>query len=118
MNYLFTPEQTAQWDELVEKLKKLVQKNKISLEGILLLIGMREMGMAPEKFSKDIKQDLIHVGMCTILEPGGYYKALPKDPDGWPHWELTKPLPFLDPLEQVNFIRLHVLGYFEGVFEE
>ena len=29
--------------------------------------------------------NLMHVGVCTLLEPLGYYKSIGHDEDGWPH---------------------------------
>jgi len=35
------------------------------------------------------------------------------DEDGWPHFKQLKPLPSLSMIEQENFIKDHVLLYFE-----
>jgi hypothetical protein len=72
--------------------------------------------LAPDRFEKEVKLDLMHVGTCAILSPPGYYRQTHTDPDGWPHFEVVQPLPYLDVFDQVNFIRLHLTQYFEAVF--
>lgn len=94
---------------------KLVERfgKKPDLEAILFLIGMQETGFMQEKISKEQKQDLMHVAMCTVLAPGGYYLSEGMDEDGWPHFSQIKELPVMDLREQENFIRDYVLLYFE-----
>jgi hypothetical protein len=94
---------------------KLVERfgKKPDLEAILFLIGMQETGFINEKISKEQKQDLMHVAVCTLLQNSGYYKLSGKDADNWPHFEQLKPLPNYNPIEQENFIKDHVLHYFE-----
>ena len=54
---------------------KLVERfgKKPDLEAVLFLIGMQETGFLKEKISKEQKQDLIHVAVCTVLAQSGYY---------------------------------------------
>lgn len=94
---------------LVERFGK-----KPDLEAILFLIGLQETGFIQQDISKEQKQDLMHVAMCRILQPSGYYLLEGKDPDGWPHYGQVKDLPVLSLPEQENFIRDHVLLYFEA----
>jgi len=63
------------------------------MEGILFLIGMNEVGAPPlKKFTKEQKQDLMHVAVCTLLSQLGYYEFAGKDNDGWPHFhQLSQP---------------------------
>jgi hypothetical protein len=79
---------------------------------------MREMGFGYREYSKQEKMDLMHVGTCTILAPSGFYEWQDKDEDGWPHWSLARPLPYLDIFAQAHFLRFHILQYFEQVFDE
>jgi sensor domain CHASE-containing protein len=103
--------QTRWWTleaRLVEKFGK-----KPDLESILFLIGIQEMGGNVKKYSKEQKQDLMHVALCTVLSPSGYYRIAGVDKDGWPHFEQVKPLPVMTLIEQENFIKDHVLLYFQ-----
>lgn len=103
--------QTRWWNleaRLVEKFSK-----KPDLETILFLIGIQELGGKNEKFTKEQKQDLMHVAVCTVLMPGGYYELEKKDEEGWPHFRQLKPMPEMNAYEQENFLKDHVLLYFE-----
>lgn len=80
---------------------------------IVYLIGVQELGQNRTKFNKDQKLDLMHVGVCTILEPFGYYKYLGRDSDGWPHFETTEKLPHLSAGQQQLFLKEAIVMYFE-----
>jgi hypothetical protein len=86
---------------------------KPDLETILFLIGIQEFGDIKEQFTKEQKQDLMHVAVCSLLSESGYYELDRVDEDGWPHFNQLKPLPELNAIEQENFIKDHVLLYFE-----
>lgn len=101
------------WWNLEAKLVERFDK-KPDLETILFLIGIQEFGGAKEKFSKEQKQDLMHVAVCSLLAPSGYYEMEGKDDDGWPHFKQLKPMPEMDAFQQENFIKDHVLLYFEN----
>ncbi|MCH5715086.1 hypothetical protein [Niabella hibiscisoli] len=77
------------------------------------LIGIQELGTVAERFTKEQKQDLMHIAVCRLLVPSGYYELTATDPDGWPHYKQLKPMPDLNPFEQESFLKDHVLLYFE-----
>jgi len=83
------------------------------LDAILFLIGIQEFGQLRPKFSKEEKQDLMHVAVCHLLSSSGFYALEGLDPDGWPHYHQLKALPELPLHEQESFIKDHVLLYFE-----
>ncbi len=85
------------------------------LDAILFLIGIQEFGQLRPKFSKEEKQDLMHVAVCHLLSNSGYYELEGLDKDGWPHYKPLKALPELALHEQENFIKDHVLLYFEDL---
>lgn len=93
---------------LVERFGK-----KPDLDAILYLIGMQEMQHFEENIAKETKQDLMHVAVCTILSPSGYYELERHDEDGWPHFKQLKALPDMSLREQEDFLKDHVLLYFE-----
>jgi len=74
---------------------------------------MQETGYIQEKISKEEKQDLMHVAVCTVMAQSGFYIKEGNDPDGWPHFKQVKELPTMVLHEQENFIKDHVLLYFE-----
>jgi hypothetical protein len=86
---------------------------KPDMDGILLLIGVQELGSGPQTFTKEQKQDLMHIAVCTVLSPGGYYILEGHDEDNWPHFKQLKPLPDYIMMEQENFLKDHILLYFQ-----
>jgi hypothetical protein len=89
---------------------------KPEMDGILFLIGVQELGAGHQEYTKEQKQDLMHIAVCTVLLPSGYYVHEGYDDEGWPHFKQMKPLPVLHLMEQENFLRDHVLLYFENIF--
>lgn len=85
----------------------------LDLETLLLLIGVQELGKGYQKFSKRQKLELMHVGICTILEPYGFYKTVGRDKDNWPHFEFLKALPPLNEYQQQHLMKEAVLAYFD-----
>ncbi len=94
---------------------KLIERfgRKPDMEAILFLIGMQETGFITKKITKEQKQDLMHVAICTVLTPSGYYEFEKKDADGWPHFKQLKEHKAMLLHEQENFLKDHILFYFE-----
>ena len=103
----------GRWWKLEEKLMGRFGK-KPNMEAILFLIGIQELGAVKEKFTKEQKQDLMHVAVCSLLAPSGYYQFEGKDPDGWPHFKQLKEVPPMNLPDQENFMKDHILLYFEN----
>tara|TARA_R110001592_G_scaffold339875_1_gene627797 strand:+ start:1083 stop:1415 length:333 start_codon:yes stop_codon:yes gene_type:complete len=62
----------------------------LDIQSILFIIGLQELGMNYQEFKKEQKLDIIHIGVCTVLLPFGYYKKIGLDNDGWPHFKNVK----------------------------
>lgn len=107
-----TDDLQQRWWNLEAKLVERFEK-KPDMDAILFLIGLQETGFIQAKITKEQKQDLMHVAVCTILSVSGYYELEGKDKDGWPHYRQLKNLPDMVLPEQENFLRDHVLFYFE-----
>jgi hypothetical protein len=90
---------------------------KPDMDGILFLIGVQELGAGKQLYSKEQKQDLMHIAICSILSPSGYYIMEGLDEEGWPHFKQLKSLPVFNMVEQENFLKDHVLLYFETFFK-
>ena len=106
------------WKRLTLKLKSQFDEEP-DLQVILFLIGVQELGKGIEKFSKDDKQNLMHIATCRVLSAYGYYEFENTDEDGWQHYKPVKPLPPLKVGEQDFLLRKAVIRYFEenGVLE-
>jgi hypothetical protein len=104
------------WQEVLNSLHKMIGKKPADLNGVLFLIGVQELGSGFANFSKEEKQDLIHIGICKVLSLSGFYELEGLDNDGWPHWKPLKKLPHFDILEQEKLLKLHVIEYFENEY--
>jgi len=86
---------------------------ELDMQAILFLIGVQELGKGPMKFAKDEKLELMHIAICTLLIPFGYYEIEGEDKDGWPHYKSLKPLPSLAGGEQLKLMKQSVIEYYE-----
>lgn len=108
----FKDDLQVRWFALEQKLMERFGK-KPDVESILFLIGIQELGDVQARFTKEQKQDLMHIAICTVLMPSGYYELEGVDADGWPHFKQLKPMPELSPFEQEAFLKDHILLYFQ-----
>lgn len=102
-----------QWSRLLSELEGILEKKPKDLNGVLFIIGIQELGKGARRFSKEEKQDLMHIAICKVLSLSGYYELEGLDAEGWPHWKVVKKLPHFDLLEQEKLLKMHVLEYFE-----
>lgn len=103
----------SKWEELTLQLADRFGEQP-DLNAIIFLIGVQELGKGPLKFSKDEKQDLMHIATCRLLSQFDYYELVGSDQEGWPHWKLIKSLPPLSLKEQDILLKQAVLMYFEN----
>jgi hypothetical protein len=101
-----------QWNELVTMFSnKFADGDQIDLDGILFLIGIQEVGKGHKYYKKDEKLDVMHVAICTLLQPYGYYEFTGLDADGWPHFIEKEKLPNLKAGEQTVLMKEAVVYY-------
>lgn len=102
----------SRWDKVIKRLEAVFGKEP-DLNAVLFLIGVQEYGKGAEYFSKEQKQDLMHIGTCKVLSLSGYYELEGLDSDGWPIWHTKEKLPALSLKEQETFLKYHIIEYFE-----
>ena len=107
-----TDDLQQRWWNLEAKLVERFGK-KPDMETILFLIGIQEFGHIRDQFTKEQKQDLMHIAICQLLTPSGFYELERTDDEGWPHYRQVKQMPDMDPIAQENFLKDHVLLYFD-----
>ncbi|PWG05992.1 hypothetical protein [Polaribacter aquimarinus] len=104
------------WDKLVNKLTdQFADGDELNIDAIIYLIGVQELGQAHRAFKKDEKVNLMHIAICKLLEPYGYYEFDFFDDDGWPHYRILTELPNLKPGEQTVLMKEAILTYFESL---
>ena len=101
------------WNEVVEKLSnQFADGDTLDLDAIIYLIGVQELGQLERTFKKDQKLDLMHIAICKLLTPYGYYELDFVDPDGWPHYKILESLPNLKAGEQSVLMKEAIVNYF------
>jgi hypothetical protein len=83
---------------------------------MLFLIGVQELGKGPQQFSKRQKEELMHIATCRLFSAMGFYELKGLDEEGWPHWELMKPIPSYTLLEQEMILKSLIIDYFEDTY--
>lgn len=107
------------WLKIRHFIKDKFNKQELpDLNAILFLIGLQELGQLQSKFTKEEKQDLLHIAACRLLSEDGYYEFEGIDASGWPHWKQVKTFPIQGVKEQGEYLKKKVINYFAIFFEE
>lgn len=110
----------SRWEHICRESSKTFGNGEIlDVDDIIYLVGLQEFGKFHRKFKKDDKINLMHIAICKLLEPYGYYRFDFVDPDGWPHYTLVEELPPLKAGEQSILMKEAIVHYFEknGFFD-
>lgn len=103
----------TRWETLVHYLSnKFADGQPLDIDSILYLVGIQELGNFHRKFKKDEKLDLMHIAICRLLEPYGFYEFDYQDNDGWPHYTVKEQLPPLKAGEQSILMKEAIVQYF------
>lgn len=101
------------WDDLIERLSsKFSDGDPLELDAIIYLVGVQELGQYHRKYKKDDKLDLMHIAICRLLEPYGFYEFSFFDKEGWPHYTIKEELPALKAGEQTVLMKEAIVNYF------
>jgi hypothetical protein len=103
----------TRWESLQYKLSQQFADGELmELDAIIYLVGVQELGKPQEKFKKDDKINLMHIAICTLLEPYGFYEFEFIDEEGWPHFKNVSKLPALRAGEQTVLMKEALVTYF------
>ena len=101
------------WENVVTILSNQFAEGEVlDLDAIIYLIGIQELGKINKTFKKDEKIELMHIAICRLLEPYGYYEFEFFDNDGWPHYKVKEELPPLKAGEQSVLMKEAIVNYF------
>lgn len=100
------------WDDLMGAMQERFGRRP-DLNALLLLIGVQELGQGVADFTKEQKQDLMHIATCKLFSLSGHYALERVDDEGWPHYKLLSPVPFANLKEQERMLKWHILEYFD-----
>lgn len=88
-----------------------IQGQTVDIQTLVFLIGVRELGQGQREFTKNEKIEVMHISICRLLMPFGYYKLVGLDQDGWPHYEVDEVLPELTSGEQERLMKEAIVQY-------
>ena len=100
------------WQDLMYKLKPRFNR-KPDIQSMLFLIGVQELGVISREFTKEEKQDLMHIAVCRLLCFNNVYEFDYRDDEGWPHFKQLKEHPKLSLTEQEYMFKDLILKYFK-----
>jgi hypothetical protein len=101
------------WETLKTTLtERFAEGEDLDIDGVIYLVGVQELGQGYRAFKKDEKVNLMHIAICRLLEPLGYYEFDFYDADGWPHYKIVEELPSLKPGEQTIMMKEAIVSYF------
>lgn len=101
------------WQLVVTKLsQQFADGDTLDLDAIIYLVGLQELQQPQRQFTKDQKLELMHIAICRLLEPYGYYEFGYIDEEGWPHYKVIEQLPFLKAGEQSILMKEAIVNYF------
>lgn len=101
------------WEKVVTQLSnQFADGDTLDLDAIIYLIGVQELGQLHRRYKKDEKVNLMHIAICRLLEPYGYYEFDYFDEEGWPHYTLKEQLPVLKAGEQSVLMKEAIVHYF------
>lgn len=110
------------WEEVRAFFSKTFvdQEEELDIDSIIYLIGVQELGKGFVKFKKDDKVNLMHIAICRLLEPYGFYEFDFYDNEGWPHYIAKEDLPTLKPGEQSILMKEAIVKYYfeQGLSEK
>ena len=108
-----------EWLRVQHVVKTSLAQDKLpDLQSILFLIGIQELGQVRRDFTKEEKQDLMHIAVCTLMSVKGYYEFVGRDEDGWPHFKQLKVLPTEGVEAQEELLKIQVVDYFKNLETE
>lgn len=107
MDYVFE----KAWQETMKMIEGRFGE-KLDYSAIIFIIGLQELGKDYQSYKKDQKLEIMHIGVCSLLAPYGYYEFEGRDEEGWPHFKRTEALPSLNPNEQEMLMKRAIVDYF------
>lgn len=89
------------------------RENLPDLNTVLFLIGIQELGRWKKSFTKEEKQDLMHVAVCRLLSYEGYFEFVGRDDDGWPHYRQVLEMTTQNLGQQEKLLKQLAVRYFQ-----
>jgi len=102
-----------EWLRVRHLVKDALKRESLpDMNAILFLIGIQELGRWKSQFTKEEKQDLMHIAICRLLSADGFYEFEGRDADGWPHYVKLRPFKTKGVKAQEEYLKVKVIEYF------
>ncbi len=113
--FIDSPEGDEQWLQARFEIKDMLGLDKLpDMQGILFTIGLQELGQLRNDFTKEERQDLMHIAVCRLLSYDGYFELIGYDDEGWPHWQ-QKAIPPQGRVNQELLLRKKISEYLQYI---
>ena len=101
------------WLKVQHYVQNALDKDALpDLQAVLFLLGVQESGVVKETYTKEEKEDLMHVAVCSLLEREGYFEFTGNDQDGWPHFKQIRGMDVEGVNNQEILLKQKVIQYF------
>ena len=112
-------ERNFEFDRIRHLIKEKFDRPALpNMDALLFLIGVQELGRWRRDFSKEEKQDLMHVAVCRLFAPDGHYEFVGRDDEGWPHYKLASKISPQDLRGQEELLKDKIIAYFRQLESE
>lgn len=104
-----------EWLKVRHTVKDAMGQDELpDLQLILLLIGIQEANVLKSSYTKEEKQDLMHVGTCHLLSMDGYFEHVGYDDEKWPHFRQVRVVPAEGEKAQQRLLKECIIQYFNN----
>jgi len=108
-----------EWIRVQHYVKDAMRRETLpDLNMVLMLIGIQELGRWKKSFTKEEKQDLMHIGVCRLLTLDGYFEFVGRDADGWPHYRQVIEMSAQHTASQERLLKMKAVEYFKEEIPE
>ena len=103
--------ETKQYNEVCNYIKQQFGIEP-TIESILYLIGIQELGCGFKEFTRDEKMDLINLGTIKMLSLFGFYHENKNVHEDWPLFEIDENKKLPTGTDQEKYIKKGITEYF------
>jgi hypothetical protein len=108
-----------EWLRVQHNVKDALRRDTLpDLNTVLFLIGIQELGRWKKSFTKEEKQDLMHIAVCRLLYYEGFFEFSGRDDDGWPHWRQVREMNKQNLGQQERLLKVCAVRYFKELEAE
>ncbi|MEZ4921245.1 MAG: hypothetical protein R2792_19240 [Saprospiraceae bacterium] len=71
-----------------------------------------------KSFTKEEKQDLMHIAVCRLLSYEDFFEFVGRDEDGWPHYKQIREMTTTNMVNQEKMLKVYAVRYFKEMEAE